>query len=331
LSFHMQRLTLFLYSSIGRRINFLTEIEFEDGAREINVESAYLDLALHPWCTLRGGIVLNPIGSFNQNHDGPLWEFVDRPVAATRLLPATWSNAGAGLYGKIATGPVRVAYEAYLTNGFDDRIVLNTANRTWLGAAKENAGRFEESANGIPLFTAKVACARQGLGELGLSYMGGVYNTFRKDGIALDKKRRVHAWAVDASVQPGRWGTHIQAEVAWVQVDLPEAHAPQYGKNQYGGFCDIVQSIWKRPVLGFDRSVVYLSLRTEYVDWHAGDLAESGYSAGDDYLALVPAISWRPHPQTVLRFNYRYAWEHDLQGNAAVRSASFLAGFSSYF
>ena len=43
---------------------------------------------------------MNPIGAFNQNHDGPKWEFVDRPISATQMLPATWSNVGFGLYGK---------------------------------------------------------------------------------------------------------------------------------------------------------------------------------------------------------------------------------------
>ena len=45
-------------------------------------------------------MIVNPIGAFNQNHDGPKWEFTDRPIAATQMLPATWSNAGFGLYGK---------------------------------------------------------------------------------------------------------------------------------------------------------------------------------------------------------------------------------------
>ena len=61
-------------------LNFYSEIEFEDGAKEIGIEFASLDLEFSPQLNLRAGIILNPIGSFNQNHDGPKWEFVDRPV-----------------------------------------------------------------------------------------------------------------------------------------------------------------------------------------------------------------------------------------------------------
>ena len=47
-SFQMRRMTLFLSSSIHRKIKFLTEIEFEDGTKEINIEFASIDFQFHP-------------------------------------------------------------------------------------------------------------------------------------------------------------------------------------------------------------------------------------------------------------------------------------------
>ena len=102
----------------------MTEIEFEDGAKEINIEFASVDFEFNPLFNLRGGIVLNPIGAFNQNHDGPKWEFVDRPISATQMLPATFSNVGFGLYGKKYNKDWVFAYEAYLTNGFNDSSLI---------------------------------------------------------------------------------------------------------------------------------------------------------------------------------------------------------------
>ena len=152
-SFQFRRLTIFMSSSITSRIRFLSEIEFEDGAKEINVEYAALDFEFHPLLNLRTGIILNPIGAFNQNHDGPKWEFVERPFSASQMLPATWSTAGAGLHGKLYSSKWVIGYEAFLTNGFDESIIANNLNRTFLGAAKLNPERFEESFNGAPLFT----------------------------------------------------------------------------------------------------------------------------------------------------------------------------------
>jgi hypothetical protein len=151
--FQMRRVTLFVASSIYKRIKFLSEIEFEDGTKEINIEFASIDIEFHPLFNVRGGIVMNPIGAFNQNHDGPKWEFVDRPVSATQMLPATWSNVGFGVFGKLYKNNWVYAYEAYLTNGFDDKIIANEENKTFLPASKKNPDRFEESFNGVPLLT----------------------------------------------------------------------------------------------------------------------------------------------------------------------------------
>src|SRR3954467_11267315 len=80
--FQFRRLTLFVSSTIYKRLKFLTEIEFEGGAKEINIEFASVDFEVAPLLNFRGGIIMNPIGAFNQNHDGPKWEFIDRPIAA---------------------------------------------------------------------------------------------------------------------------------------------------------------------------------------------------------------------------------------------------------
>ncbi len=329
--FQMRRLTFFVASSIYKRIKFLSEIEFEDGTKEINIEFASVDFEFNPLLNFRGGIIMNPIGAFNQNHDGPKWEFIDRPVSATQLLPATWSNVGFGLYGKLYQNNWVYAYEVYLTNGFDDRIISNTENKTFLPATKENPDRFEESFNGVPLLTAKVALRNKSIGELGLSYMGGVYNKFEEDGLTLDKKRRVNAWAVDFNTIISFTKTYINTEWTFINVDVPENYGQQYGSKQAGGFVDFVQPIFRKNIFGFERSVINAALRFEYVDWNRDDFIETGDPIADDFISIMPGLSWRPAPQTVIRLNYRYNWQTDLFGNPPSKTAGFQFGFSSYF
>ncbi len=302
--FQMRRLTLFVSSSISKRIKFLTEIEFEDGTKEINIEFASVDFEFAPLLNFRGGIVMNPIGAFNQNHDGPKWEFIDRPVSATQMLPATWSNVGFGVYGKKFAKNWVYAYEAYLTNGFDEQIIENTENRTSLPAAKANKERFEESFNGSMLFTWKVALRNNKVGELGLSYMGGAYNKFEEDGLVFDKKRNVNVYAVDFNTKLQRINTFINGEWAWVNVDVPSTYTEQFGSKQQGGFLDIVQPIIKKPWFGFENSVLNAAVRLEYVDWNKGKFKSTGDNISDHIYSVIPAVSWRPTPQTVLRFNY---------------------------
>lgn len=329
--FQMRRMSLFISSAVSKRIKFLTEIEFEDGAKEISIEFASLDFEIAPLLNLRGGIILNPIGAFNQNHDGPKWEFVDRPLSATRLLPATWSNAGFGVYGKKYNNNWVYAYEVYLSNGFDDQIINNSESRTFLPASKLNRDRFEESFNGSPLVTAKTAIRHNRIAEVGFSFMSGVYNKFREEGIVIDRKRRLNVWAIDLNSTLPFTGTQLTGEWSWINVDIPATYTEQYGSKQTGGFIDIVQPVWKKPLMGFEKSVFNLAVRAEYVDWNVGKFKSTGGKIYDNLFAIVPAVSWRPTSQTVIRANYRYHWQRDILGNPPSRMAGFQIGISSYF
>jgi hypothetical protein len=329
--FQMRRVTLFVASGISRRIKFLSEIEFEDGTKEINIEFASVDFEFHPLLNLRGGVVMNPIGAFNQNHDGPKWEFIDRPFSATQLLPATWSNVGFGLYGKKYNKDWVYAYELYLNNGFDDQIISNDQNKTFLPAAKLNPHRFEESFNGEPLLTTKIALRNKKIGELGFSYMGGVYNKFQEDGLVLDKKRRVDVWALDFNTQLPVTHTYITTEWAFVSVDVPDTYTQQYGQKQAGGFFDMVQPLIKKNIFGFGKSIINAVCRFEYVDWNIGRFNETGGNISEHFISVVPGLSWRPTSQTVIRLSYRYNQTTDLLGNPPSKTAGFQFGISSYF
>ncbi|MGN6646574.1 MAG: hypothetical protein ACTHJT_08590 [Cytophaga sp.] len=329
-SFQMRRMTIFLSSAIGKRIRFLSEIEFEDGTKEINIEFAAVDFEFHPMFNLRGGIIMNPIGAFNQNHDGPKWEFIERPISATTIIPSTWSNVGFGLWGKYSKDKWAFAYEAYLSNGFDDQIINNSLNRTSLPASKQNPDRFEESSNGMPLTTLKTALGHRKYGEVGISWMGGVYNTFQEDGLVIDSKRRVDLVAIDFNTTlPVK--TYVRGEWVWAFIDVPSTYSQQYGNKQHGGFVDIVQPVLKRTMLGFEKAVLNTCVRLEYSDYNVGTFNETGQNIGDNIYAVVPGISFRPYPQTVIRANYRYSWTRDLLNNPPSKTAAYQFGFSTYF
>lgn len=77
--------------------------------------------------------------------------------------------------------------------------------------------------------------------------------------------------------------------------------------------------------------MINAAFRFEYVDYNVGRFNETGYNISDHYYAIVPAISWRPSPQTVLRLNYKYSWRSDLLGNPLSKTAGLQVGISSYF
>jgi hypothetical protein len=331
LSFQMRRMSLFFSSTIGKNIKFLSEIEFEDGAKEINVEYAAMDIEFHPLVNLRGGIIMNPIGGFNQNHDGPKWEFIDRPISATTIIPATLSNVGFGLHGKYFTHGWILGYEAYLTNGFDDHVIANNKNRTSLADGKSRPEKFEESNSGVPMFTGKLAIRNRKIGELGLSYMTGVYNKWREDGVVIDSKRSLSVAAIDFNTALLKNRLSITGEVAKVFVDVPETYSQSFGKQQLGGFLDIVGTLVQKPILGWEKAKINLAVRLEYADYNYGKFKETGDNISDHVWAVVPGVSFRPVGSAVVRFNYRFQQYTDLLGNLPAKTGVVQFGFSSYF
>lgn len=67
--FEAKRFNLFTSTRVSDWVRIGAELEFEEGGREIRLEYAAIDLALHPAVTLRAGMVLSPLGRFNLSHD----------------------------------------------------------------------------------------------------------------------------------------------------------------------------------------------------------------------------------------------------------------------
>jgi len=335
--FQFRRFSLFVASTIAKHIKFLSEIEYENdptgdpgdaGDGDFEIEYAALDIELHPLLNLRGGMIVNPIGAFNQNHDGPKWEFTDRPIAMTQMLPDTWSNTGFGVYGKQYRNHWMVGYEFYLTGGFNDSIIDNAQAKTFLPAARSNPSRFTASASGEPLYTGKISVRHDRIGELGLSYMGGVYNTWRIEGAPVDSKRTVRVVDVDFNTTLPKWHTNVVTEWAWVFVQLPPDYTPEYSGRQFGGFIDIVQPVFRGKILDWGHATINLAVRGEYVDWNVGNFAATGTRMYNDTWSIMPAISFRPAQQTVLRFNYRRQQTRDITGDVIGASLGLTEGYS---
>lgn len=327
-SMELRRFNVFLFSQISQRVRFLSELEFEHGTEEIALETALVDVRLHPSVSLRGGILLPPIGYLNQNHDSPRWDFVDRPLVTTGIIPSTLSEVGFGVFGRIPVGSWTLSYDTYLTNGLGDRVVGNATGRTHIPSGKAEE-LFAEDNNGSPAISSRLAARIARLGEVGVSYYGGYYNSFRVEGEEVDERRWLGIAALDlgARVGPAR----IRAELARATIDVPSGMAELFGRRQRGGHLDVILPVWRPHIGGYENAVVSAGLRLEHVDYNVGTFSSTGRSIGDQVTAVVPGVSFRPTDGTVFRVNYRYAWITDLQGNEASRRAGFQVGFATYF
>jgi hypothetical protein len=100
---------------------FNSEIEFEhaiagDGKEgEVAVEFAYVDFKATSSFGARGGLLLIPTGFLNELHEPPIFLGGRRPEVERYIIPTTWRENGAGVYGDV--GPV--SYKAYLVASLD--------------------------------------------------------------------------------------------------------------------------------------------------------------------------------------------------------------------
>lgn len=328
-SMELRRFNVFLFSALGPRIRFISELEFEHGVEEIALETALLDFQVDPMLVLRAGILLTPIGAFNQNHDSPRWEFVDRPLVSTRIIPSTLSEVGFGAYGRVALrGGSTLTYDAYLTNGLGDGVVLNDEGRTLLAAGRREE-QFGEDNNGSPAVSGRLALQRRGLGEVGVSYYGGVYNSFRNEGVDVDERRRLSIAALDFSTSVG--ALLLRGEMATSRIDVPDDLTEVFAERQWGAFVDAVAPVWQPRVFGMRGATVNVALRVEYVDYNVGSFASTGLPIRDDVFAVVPGVSFRPIAGTVFKANYVRQWSRDLLGNRATRLGGYQFGVATYF
>lgn len=121
LDFH--RFVLLFGHSFTDRIQFWSELEIEHGFvsgegefGEIELEQAYLDFLVKPWMNFRGGMLLAPIGILNERHEPPSFQGVERTFVDTMIVPSTWFDSGAGVFGDLGKGFV---YRAYVMSPLD--------------------------------------------------------------------------------------------------------------------------------------------------------------------------------------------------------------------
>jgi hypothetical protein len=327
-SMELRRFNVFLFSQIGPRLRFLSELEFEHGTEEIALETALVDLQIRPELVIRAGILLPPLGYLNQNHDSPRWDFVERPLVSTDVIPSTLSEVGGGLYGRVALSGAILSYDAYLTNGLADGVVGNELGRTSIPSGK-SPEIFAEDNNGSPALSGRIALRLPSLGEVGVSYYGGYYNAFRVEGTEVDERRWLGITALDIGAGVGP--AEVRGELAYATVHVPPALVEIFAERQWGGHVDVVVPLWRPRLLDYESVTLAIGLRLERVDYNRGTFSSTGDPIRDDVTALVPGLSFRPTAGTVFRANYRYHWIRDFAGNPTSRMAGFQLGFATYF
>ena len=119
------RAVLYAGYRFNENIVFNSEIEFEHATTSstrsssggsVSVEFAALDYFWRPALNFRSGLVLLPVGFLNLVHEPPFYFGVNRPDVERTLIPSTWRENGAGIFGEFGE---TIDYTIYAVNGMN--------------------------------------------------------------------------------------------------------------------------------------------------------------------------------------------------------------------
>ncbi|MDP2060489.1 MAG: hypothetical protein U1C58_13305 [Flavobacteriaceae bacterium] len=113
---NVERMVLLIGYNFDERTQFVTELEYEDTGDEITVEQAFVNYNVANNISLRGGLMLVPMGIINEYHEPTTFNGVNRPLVDRFIVPTTWREIGVGVTGRFNN--LSLGYQAYIFNGF---------------------------------------------------------------------------------------------------------------------------------------------------------------------------------------------------------------------
>lgn len=111
----VQRLVLLFGYNFNDVVQFVTEIELEH-VQEIFVEQAFINYSVGANVSLRGGLMLVPMGLINEYHEPTTFNGTERPMIDNVIVPTTWREIGVGVNGRFPEASL--GYQVYIFNGF---------------------------------------------------------------------------------------------------------------------------------------------------------------------------------------------------------------------
>lgn len=324
------RLVLYLGYKFTDSIVFNSEIEFEHafigegtesaGSGEVRVEFAALDFFFKDWVNARAGVVLLPMGFLNEVHEPPFFYGVSRPETEVRIIPSTWSEMGAGLFGDLGEN---LHYRAYVVNGFNARGFSDSGIRD--GRQNANRALAEDVA-----FVGRLDWTPTPEWLVGGSFYYGDSGQDQELGsidipdAALAVVEGHIQWRYEQWQARALFAYNQLSDARDLNLALGRAHDRPIAEKMLGGYLEIAYDVWPTLFGNFERSLSPF-LRVEYVDTQYD--VPSGYEANgrNSYWLYTPGIQFKPHPNVALKLEYR---NFDPRDGERPDELSFGMGFA---
>jgi hypothetical protein len=323
LDFH--RFVVYLSHSFNEKIVFRSEVELEhtlieagepDGG-EVAIEQAYLDYALTKALGIRAGIMLPPVGLINLYHEPPTFHGVERPSVDRVIIPTTWRESGAGIYGALGD---ELQYQLYVMAGLKAE-GFNASNGL-------RGGRQEafESNPVNPSFTGRVDYSP----VLGLQLGGSFFIGNSSAGLDSIGNATVAMWSADVRYSVGDFAFRAVGALATIG-DADKINA-QFGNNVadriYGYYLEGAYNIL--PLLAPDsEQELFVFARFEKYNTQATTTnfqPLKQYDRND----IVFGLTYRPTYNTAFKFDYTFL-NNALNAGGARNTKQLNVGVGYFF
>ncbi len=285
---------------------FNSEIEYEhattgEGAEEkgeVSVEFANLDYFLDPRVNLRAGLLLVPMGFINEIHEPPFFHGNNRPQVERSIIPTTWRELGAGLFGEVLPG---LQYRLYAVNSLSaDQFGSNGIRDGRQSGSEATANDFAVTGR-MDYTPASVS----GLLVGGSFFLGNSGQGRTYAGVKADAFTQLY----EAHAQYRYRGFEFRALGVLGYIDdteiLSAARNEVIGDSNYGLYAEVAYDImpWLQP-----SSAQYLApfFRYERLDTLASQIDSRLPTGGQiDWEIFQAGLSYKPIPNVVLKADYR--------------------------
>lgn len=276
-----------------------TEETVSSDAGEVALEFAYLDFLGWEELNARAGLVLMPLGFINEQHEPVYFYGVHRPQVERVIIPTTWRELGVGVFGSFLGGDVQ--YRTYGSTslnaeGFEPsgiREGRQSGDRA-LAESYGWSGRLDWVPHQVP-----------GLLIGGSAFVGATGQN--QDFAGQDATALLDVWDLHAQY---RWrGLQLRALAAFSHLgdaDLVSRELEEtIGDRAYGNYFEIAYDVMPHLFPDLTRQSVAPFFRYEHYDPQAGVPTGFPRDENEETELYTVGLSYKPHPQVVLKLDYR--------------------------
>ena len=316
------RFVLGVYSELNDWINLNVEMDFEHAMTELEFEFGYLDLMMNDVLNFRVGTLLMPVGNINEYHEPNRFYSVERPNFHKYLIPTSWAQGGAGIFGAVGD----TNYRIYATNAvvstdgtryFDDKFFIRKGRAQLNEVTAADiaiTGRLERKAPG---------------GQAGLSfYTGDSTNGKIEQGgrttlVVADYKTKRGAFEYDLGIMKG-WIEDTEEINAWMDGDAEAAGANDVPESAFGLLAEVAIHI---PELRGARTI------QDWIAFARYELIRPNDTSGDSATSTDPTknfnevnvgIAWKPIWRVAIKSTYWQRYYEEAAGASGGTTASGL-------